>query len=371
MRSHVCVDVGAEAELVLRHPLLPFRIASLDDMLVAARHLLILGPDAVLLEGGHVSVSQEEMHRVQIPEGITLDIRPAFLLGENLSKHAKTRGVKTITLYPPCFQSNSTHGTGYTPSAALACALGNGMSVQDATAQATLYTDLGIETAPPLYSVSRLVVQPPIGQGYARQSVVYPSYKVLHVSMSICVDLYHFGSGKTIIIREHTRRLLAAKSHDFAPISSAAKVMQHIADEKTMHVSYCAKCGITLEELERTPESPATMAYGAFLIDVGLQGDTAKLLVALAACLLGYGEVGLWLEKEAAKPDAWVKREGNPYREWIEDYAGEGYQDAVSVGLETIEAQATADPPSPVRYAAWLAVWERCVRLEINFGIWR
>ncbi|KAF8425425.1 hypothetical protein L210DRAFT_3634654, partial [Boletus edulis BED1] len=54
-----------------------------------------------------------------------------------------------------------------------------------------------------------------------------------------------------------------------------------------------------------------------------LQGDTTKLLVALAAYLLGYGEVGLWLEREAAKPDAWVKREGNPYREWMEDYAGE------------------------------------------------
>ncbi|KAF8437563.1 hypothetical protein L210DRAFT_3546087 [Boletus edulis BED1] len=43
------------------------------------------------------------------------------------------------------------------------------------------------------------------------------------------------------------------------------------------------------------------MAHGAFLIDVGFQGDTTKLLVALAAWLLGYGEVGLWLEKEAAR----------------------------------------------------------------------
>ena len=39
-----------------------------------------------------------------------------------------------------------------------------------------------------------------------------------------------------------------------------------------MHVAYCEQFGVTLEELERTPESPATIAYGAFLIDVGLQG---------------------------------------------------------------------------------------------------
>ncbi|KAF8422578.1 hypothetical protein L210DRAFT_2166374, partial [Boletus edulis BED1] len=55
--------------------------------------------------------------------------------------------------------------------------------------------------------------------------------------------------------------------------------------------------------------------------------SSLMLLQALAAYLLGYGEVGLWLEREAAKPDAWVKREGNPYREWMEDYAGKVYQD--------------------------------------------
>lgn len=55
--------------------------------------------------------------------------------------------------------------------------------------------------------------------------------------------------------------------------------------------------------------------------------------MALAACLLGYGEVGLWLEKEAAKPNSWVVWQGNPYLRWMEDYAGEDYQKAVSAGL--------------------------------------
>ena len=67
-------------------------------------------------------------------------------------------------------------------------------------------------------------------------------------------------------------RLLATKSHDFASISSAVKVMLNIAAETSMHASYCAEFGVTLEELEATPESPATMAYGAYLLDVGLQG---------------------------------------------------------------------------------------------------
>lgn len=55
--------------------------------------------------------------------------------------------------------------------------------------------------------------------------------------------------------------------------------------------------------------------------------------MALAACLLGYGEVGLWLKREALKPNTWVKLEGNPYWKWIDDYSGEEYQDAVKKGI--------------------------------------
>ena len=121
-----------------------------------------------------------------------------------------------------------------------------------------------------------------------------------------------------------------------------------------MHVSYCAQWGVDLAELESTPESPACTAYGAYIMDVGMQGafrdifspnspstmkyhvregDAASLLMTLAACLLGYGEVGLWLQREAKRPQSWVKIEDNPYKTWIEDYSGEGYQAAVKAGI--------------------------------------
>ena len=55
--------------------------------------------------------------------------------------------------------------------------------------------------------------------------------------------------------------------------------------------------------------------------------------MAAAACLIGYGEVGLWLKKEARKPQTWVVVEGNPYAPWMDDYGGEHYQNAVKVGI--------------------------------------
>ncbi len=55
--------------------------------------------------------------------------------------------------------------------------------------------------------------------------------------------------------------------------------------------------------------------------------------MALAACLVGYGEVGLWIKKEASQPKTQVVLEGNPYLHWIHEYSDEGYQKAVKLGI--------------------------------------
>lgn len=55
--------------------------------------------------------------------------------------------------------------------------------------------------------------------------------------------------------------------------------------------------------------------------------------MALMACLLGYGEVGLWLKKQSTIPNSWVVLDGNPYKGWMDEYGGEHYQRAVKIGL--------------------------------------
>ena len=55
--------------------------------------------------------------------------------------------------------------------------------------------------------------------------------------------------------------------------------------------------------------------------------------MALMACLLGYGEVGLWLKKQSTLPNSWVVLDGNPYKAWMDEYGGEHYQRAVKIGL--------------------------------------
>ena len=131
-------------------------------------------------------------------------------------------------------------------------------------------------------------------------------------------------------------RLLAAKSTSFTAIATAMQSVQDVLREISVnHKAFCARWGIGERELEETPESTATTAYGAYMMDIGFQGDTAKLSMALAACLLGYGEVGLWLIYESKRPCSWVAMDEslNPYVPWIMEYSGEKYQNAVEVGL--------------------------------------
>lgn len=55
------------------------------------------------------------------------------------------------------------------------------------------------------------------------------------------------------------------------------------------------------------------------------------LYVAIAACLVGYGEVGLWLQKQVKLGEAVM--EGNIFRRWMEDYAGDDFLGAVNRGI--------------------------------------
>lgn len=108
-------------------------------------------------------------------------------------------------------------------------------------------------------------------------------------------------------------RLLAAKSSTFAALDSCARTISHIVRETGMHAAYCQTFGVTEKELLNTPESAALSGYTTYILEAGLRGDDLTLLVALLACLLGYGEVGLWLKRNALNPDSGFYVKGNPY----------------------------------------------------------
>ncbi len=98
----------------------------------------------------------------------------------------------------------------------------------------------------------------------------------------------------------------------------------------------------------------------------GLAGDLLDLLVALAPCVLGYAEIGVRL-----KADPGTMLASNPYRDWIEMYGGEDYQEVARAAAAQLErvaarrlgAQVAASP----RWSALARTFETATRLEIGF----
>ncbi|KEP46238.1 phosphomethylpyrimidine kinase THI20 [Rhizoctonia solani 123E] len=399
-----------EAELLLG--LEPGSVDNLEAMLGAAEGISKLGLRATLVKGGHCKLSTRDVLALAKTRGPdTLYVRwdagcgpdqPAILRLE----HAKTMeeeevvvdvlhlqdpkvdGVATVTLFVrPRLETTSTHGTGCTLSAALACAFAQGLNPFDATVQATRYSHQAIATAPhigkghgPLnhgHSVlARIIPQPTPANPYPFVSALinscpqlwqdyvnHPFVTQLAAGTLPAENFVHYLKQDYIYLKHYARAhgLLAAKSTTFTGAGAAATIVLHIVRESQMHVEYCGKWGVTPGELETTPELPATAAYARYIMDVGYQGDDFILIIAVASCLLGYAEVGKRLLAAGANT------EGNPYKRWIEDYGGIEFQEATRRGIDVMEQRAAQDPPSAHRFAQLQDVWERCVRLEIGF----
>ncbi|KAJ7221532.1 Phosphomethylpyrimidine kinase-domain-containing protein [Mycena pura] len=390
-----------EAELLLSRT-----IGSVEDMVSAAHDLLRDGPRAVLLKGGHITATLADVDRVVrarpeiciMGEGMYGDNMRILAINapqpENLVVDVLCEASGPITIFArPRIDSSSTHGTGCTLSASLACALANSATMSEAVLSATAYTHVGIVTASQigaghgplnhLHSATQLCIprrtpgnpypftQLLINRSAAtwKEYVAHEFVRRLGQGTLAPASFVHFIKQDYHYLKYYARvhGLLAAKSSSFPLIESATQTILNILHEINTHRALCAEFGVSQDELERTEEAIETTAYGCYLMDVGVQGDTTKLLMALLACLLGYGEVGLWLKSEAARADGAVVLEGNPYRRWIEDYSGPQYQGAVRVGLDLIEARAAADPSSPARFNEWCAVWDQCARLEKAF----
>jgi hydroxymethylpyrimidine/phosphomethylpyrimidine kinase len=99
------------------------RIDSVTDLGRAAERLLLLGPSAVLVKGGHLS-------------------------GELVVDVLRTADGGEVRFESPRIESRSTHGTGCTLSSAIALGIAEGLTLEGAVARARLYVFEAIRTAP-------------------------------------------------------------------------------------------------------------------------------------------------------------------------------------------------------------------------------
>ncbi len=154
--------------------------------------------------------------------------------------------------------------------------------------------------------------------------------------------------------------LAVYKSETLADMRAAADIVKGLLDvEMSLHVKFCAGWGLSEAEMEALPEARATMAYTRFVLDCGMAGDILDLYVALAPCVVGYGEIGSAL---AAAGDL----TGNPYAAWIEMYAGPEYADVAEGAIAQLERLAESRGTEQ-RFAALARTFRQATRLEAAF----
>ena len=147
---------------------------------------------------------------------------------------------------------------------------------------------------------------------------------------------------------------------------AAATLHALLNTEMELHVRTCAAWGLSEADMAAVPEAEGNLAYTRFVLDTGMAGDFLDLLVALAPCVLGYGEIGARLRDDPA-----TVMDGSPYREWIETYGGADYQEAAGAAgaqLERVaEARLGPDPAASPRWDSLSRVFRTATRLEAGF----
>ncbi|WP_110667658.1 thiaminase II [Salinicola halophilus] len=156
--------------------------------------------------------------------------------------------------------------------------------------------------------------------------------------------------------------LAAYKSATLADLRQAHESMKAIVDvELDLHVGLCGTWGVSEDELAAMSESRATLAYTRYVLDTGSRGDLLDLHVAMAPCLIGYGEIADRLNARAST----VRGAANPFDAWLAVYEGDEFQAAVRAERTWLDAR-LAEVTSG-RFAELARIFRDATRLEIDF----
>src|SRR5882672_10410645 len=152
--------------------------------------------------------------------------------------------------------------------------------------------------------------------------------------------------------------LAAAKAPDPERIVQFAKSAEGaIVVERALHGSFFTQYAITSKVFADTPLSPACHHYVSYLLATAHAEPYEVLLGALLPCFWIYAEVGRDIHARAAP--------ANPYRAWIDTYAGEDFHAAVRAVIGATDE--AADGASPGLRQHMQAAFRRATQLEWVF----
>jgi thiaminase/transcriptional activator TenA len=148
----------------------------------------------------------------------------------------------------------------------------------------------------------------------------------------------------------------AARADDLETTARFARLLDATLNvEMEGHRRFCARAGVTPEELEATPAHPTTTAYADHLLATVWWEGLGPAVAALLPCQYGYREIAVDLGRS---PEPL-------YQEWIDAYTSEDYRQLAEwlVAL----ADRLADGGGPRLRAAMARAYARSQRHELAF----
>ena len=174
----------------------------------------------------------------------------------------------------------------------------------------------------------------------------------------------HYLTQDYVFLKHFSRAWALAiyKADSLQDMRDASTILDGLLNhEMALHLDYCQSWGISPDSVENTTEARANMAYTRYVLEAGMAGDLLDLLVALAPCVIGYAEIAR--ERMAA---AETKLTDSPYRQWLETYSAEEYQQLAGNMMAQLNRLA-AERATPARLDSLKRHFRQATRLEQDF----
>lgn len=152
--------------------------------------------------------------------------------------------------------------------------------------------------------------------------------------------------------------LAAAKAPDPDAIVLFVRAAETaIVVERALHGGFFRDYGITPDTFAAKPPSPACDHYVSWLVATAYAEPYEVALAALLPCFWVYAEVGRDIHARA--------RHDNPYRAWIDTYAGDDFAREVAAMIGATDR--AAEEAGPALIARMHRAFAHGVRLEYHF----
>ncbi|CAD7288818.1 Aminopyrimidine aminohydrolase [Campylobacter majalis] len=140
----------------------------------------------------------------------------------------------------------------------------------------------------------------------------------------------------------------------------AMKFQNYIVEGEMQLHQEILKLGIDTENFSDFDESILNMAYSRYMLSVGESGDFLDMLIALAACAVGYGVIGKNIKQRLGKIPS-----SHPYKAWIDTYSSDEFLSEVDEFIAFVDSYSNVVNES--KFSRLSEIFGNVTRLEVGF----